>query len=450
MIITGIVVILVVRLLGPEEYGKYALVWQLVGTVGPILSLGWHPTLAKFLPEKTEQEKKILFSQSLISVLVICLFFFIVGYFVIQFFPKIIPVEIKQIKIVFLLFIILVAFFNVFEGFYRGLGKFNQWTVIDGLRSNLGNVLAIVLLIIGYRYYQTVIFSNFIFAVLFVILLFNYLIKYLNVNIGIDNFGVEKPVRNFALTMFIGQIVYLLGTSIDSILLRALFKYPAQVGYYNAGIRIPKIIETMLIAPLSTPFLYYFSHPETSENRKKIIEFGTKMLGIICGLMSLFLFSFAKEIILFLFGQTYSESIMVLRIFSLTLFILGFFILLSPYFLSINKPLIPIVLGFFTFLLFFAFDLLLIPQLKSTGPAVSMLVGLIIQALSMLYILLRWGVKCLANFILLFFCIAVSVVVGFYLSFYISLPAFVILIWLTRLFTLNDIKTWRKILLKGG
>ncbi len=64
MFITGIFGILIVRLLGPSEYGKYALVWQLVGTIGPIISLGWLTTLSKFLPEKNEIEKKNLFSQS--------------------------------------------------------------------------------------------------------------------------------------------------------------------------------------------------------------------------------------------------------------------------------------------------------------------------------------------------------------------------------------------------
>ena len=121
MCITGILAIFFVRLLGPEEYGKYSLVWQLISTIGPIISLGWHSTLAKFIPERNDEEKKVLFSQSFISVAVVSIIFFIVGFLIMQLFPKIIPLEIKNLRLVFLIFIVLVAFFNVFEGFYRGL-----------------------------------------------------------------------------------------------------------------------------------------------------------------------------------------------------------------------------------------------------------------------------------------------------------------------------------------
>jgi len=448
MVVSGIIGIFVVRLLGPYEYGKYSLVWQLISTIGPIISLGWLTTLARFIPEKsTIPEKAILFSQSVISVLLFSVIFFVGMIIFVRLFPGLIPIEVRQIKLAFGIFVILVAFFNIFEGVYRGLGKFNEWTIIDGLRSNLSSVLAIILLVIGYRYYQTIIFSNFVFGLIFVILIFNYLIKYLNINFSKlwGNWPVDSSVRNFALTMLIGQIVFLLGSSIDSILLRALLKDPAQVGIYNAGIRIPKMIEAMLIAPLPAPFLYYFSHPELGQSREKILEFGSRLLGVIFGFCGIFLFSFSQEIILFLFGSNYSESIMVLRIFSLILYLLGFNILVSPYFQSINKPQIPLFAGIISFVIFFVGDILLIPEFKSIGPAITVLIGLFIQTMFIFYFLSRLNVKYLTNLILLTLCIIVSVFIGFYTVFYISLLIFIIFIILTRLITLEDIKRWQSV-----
>jgi O-antigen/teichoic acid export membrane protein len=446
MCITGVLSVFIVRLLGPSEYGKYSLVWQLIGTIGPIISLGWQATLAKFVPEKTDEEKKSLFTQSFLSVLVASIIFFIIGFFIIQLFPKIIPLEIKDLKFVFLIFIILVAFFNVFEGFYRGLGKFNEWTVIDGLRSNLGNILGIILLIIGHRYYKSIILSNFLFSCFFFFLIFSYLFKWIIIDsIKMLNLRIEKEIQNFVLTMFIGQIVLLFGTTIDSVLLRALLKDPTQVGFYNAGIRIPKVIELMLIAPLPTPFLYYFSHPELGQSKEKILEFGSRLLGVIFGFCGIFLFSFSQEIILFLFGSNYNESIMVLRIFSLILYILGFNILVSPYFQSINKPQIPLIAGIISFVVFFVGDIFLIPKFKSIAPAISVLIGLFIQTMFILYFLSRLNVKYLTNFILLTLCIIVSVFVGFYTVFNISLLVFIICVILTRLITLDDIKRWQSV-----
>jgi len=82
MCITGLLNIFIVRLLGPSEYGKYSLVWQLIATIGPILSLGWQSTLARFIPEKNDVEKKGLVTQGFFRVFVVAFFFFFFGFFI--------------------------------------------------------------------------------------------------------------------------------------------------------------------------------------------------------------------------------------------------------------------------------------------------------------------------------------------------------------------------------
>jgi len=442
MFTAGILSIFIVRLLQPAEYGKWALVYQLVATIGPILSLGFLSTLAKFIPEYTDEKRKNeLFSQALFVVTLAFLVFSLLYTAGTSLFPKILPQEIKIVKYPFLFFIGTLALVNLIEGFYHGLGKFNQWTTIDGGRSVLSAGLAILFILTLSKRFETVFYTYFFLIFLFLIVLFGSLRK----NIYKVNPKFEPRIVKFSLIILAGQIVFLLGTTIDSVLLRVLLKDPAQVGYYNAGIRIPKMLETMFLSPLSVPFLYYFSHPDTVQSREKILVFGSKMLGIICGLISLFLFSFAKEIVLLLFGNGYSESIPVLRFFSLVLFIIGFIILFSPYFTSLNKPLIVVLGGVISITSMFILNLLLIPCLKSTGPAVSAVLGLIIQALVLLYILLKHKVMGFRNFIVLFFCVTVAVVSGFCLNFYITLLIFILSVLATQLFTLNDIETWQKI-----
>ncbi|MFQ3675044.1 MAG: oligosaccharide flippase family protein, partial [Endomicrobiia bacterium] len=99
MVITGVIGIFIVRLLGPYEYGKWSLVWQLIGTIGPIVSFGFLPTLAKFIPEITEEKKKNdLFSKTLFMFTIIFIvfsLFYIIGW---KIFPKIFPKEIRDIK----------------------------------------------------------------------------------------------------------------------------------------------------------------------------------------------------------------------------------------------------------------------------------------------------------------------------------------------------------------
>jgi len=404
MCITGLLNIFIVRLLGPSEYGKYSLVWQLIATIGPILSLGWQSTLARFIPEKNDVEKKVLFTQSFLSVLVVSFIFFLFGFFIIQFFPKIIPIEIKNLKFIFLTFIILVAFFNVFEGFWRGLGKFNDWTIIDGIRSNLSYVLAVLLLILGSKYYQTILYSSFVFALFFAVLIIFWLKNYFYLDTKF--FQIEKEVIKFAFFMFIGQISYLFISSIDLVLLRAMLKDPNEVGIYSAGIRIPKMIETMFIGVLPTPFLYYFTSQETKHLKEKILEFGSRFLAVIFGFVSTVLFSFSREIILILFGQQYANSVFVLQIFCFTLFILAFLILFSSYFYSINKPQILLVLGTLHFVLISLFSFLLIPKYKSQAPAISYIFSLLVYTIVVLFIVKDF--KFFKNFVSIVLVILIS------------------------------------------
>jgi len=202
----------------------------------------------------------------------------------------------------------------------------------------------------------------------------------------------------------------------------------------------------MFIGPLSAPFLYYFSHPDTVQSREKIIEFSSKMLGLIFGFISLFLFAFANEIVMLLFGKNYYNSISVLRFFSLNLFMLGYTILFNPYFSSINKPILPTFLGIFNFLLFFIFNLLFIPSYKSLGPAISIFIVETIFAVIMVSIISKSIIKCFKNFIILYICIIISVISGLFITYYISLLLFIISIFLTKLFSFSDIKLCKKLI----
>jgi len=445
MVITGLFGIFIVRLLGPYEYGRYSLVWQLIGTIGPIVSLGWMTSLSKFIPEKTDpREKSLIFSQSASSVMLVWL---VSGtLFMVLSIPlsKFIPVEIRNIKLMFVSFILITALFNISEGMFRGLGKFNEFTIVDGLRSNLGNALAIILIVLGLRTYNTIIFSNFVFSAVFIIGLAVYLKKHFH----FTSLKIDPAIAKFTLTVFAGQILFLMMYTIDFVLLRILLKDPSQIGFYSTGIRIPNMLQTMLITPLSIPFLYYFSHNEGQPARDRIFELGTKYLGLAFALIALFIFSFSREIILVLFGSAYSSSIHVLRISALSLFLLGFTALFTPYFNSINRPSVMLIVSCITFASLFASNRLLIPGFKSLGPAISTIISLSIQTTVFMFFLPASKANFFKNFILTIFGISIAVCSGIFIHSFLALPVFIITVIAARLFTMKDIENLKKIIRK--
>lgn len=450
MVITGVASIFIIRLLGPCEYGKYSLIWNLISTIGPILSLGWLSTLAKFLPEKVDiKEKSILFSQSLFSVLGIGFIFFWFFNLVVKFYPQIIPLEIKEIFLIFSLFVIVVALFNIFEGFYCGLGKFNKWTTIDGLRSNFGNLISLILLIYGLISYKVVITMNFFVSIIFLFFLFLSVKNFIFLQPHL--YKIEKQIIIFCLSLLLGQIVYMLSVNLDIILLRGILKDPRQVGYYSAGIRIPKIIETMFIGHLPVPLLYYFTSNETSHLKEKILIFSSKMLGFLFGMFSLVLFTFSDYIIPFLFSNKFAESSIVFKFFALSLSILAFLVLMPSFYLSQNKPHLPVMIYFLIMVVFCSLvNIFLIPRYKFFAPVISYLISLIIYAMTIcIDCYKRYKLNLILNLVGLFVFLFFSVVleIAFNVKF-LSFLIFILICFITRTVSIEDISRFKSVFIR--
>lgn len=178
-----------------------------------------------------------------------------------------------------------------------------------------------------------------------------------------------------------------------------------------------------------------------------MLKFIMRISGIICGFISIILFSFSRQIILFLFAGVYSDSIAVLRIFSLALYLIVSNTILSTYFYSINKPVIPLISTFITFLLYFAFNLVFIPLLKSAGPALSTVLIQLILTLIFTGILFARKVNFLKDFMLVTVCMCVVVLAGFYVSYYIAIPVFLACVYVTKAIRLDDYYIMRRVVL---
>lgn len=434
---TALLMLFIVRLMGPHDFGKFSLVLQLAVTFGLLLSWGSSATLAKFLPELKEKKSQARLSSqavevSLLSIALSSLLFLGLSHF----YPSLLPLELRSNKFIFILYFSLFAAFNVLQGIFRGLGHFVQWSIVEGSNDFGARVFALLLLLTFSLNYVVVLYC--FVSTLFLLTLYSFYVK--REQLCIASLKIERQVWQFSILMLVGMILFMAGTSADAVLLRALLKEPREVGYYFAGIRVPQIFQTLLLGPLSIPFTYYFNHPDTSYTREKIVLLGSKLLGVICGTFSLAFFSFGGTIVALFYGERFVSTIPVLRIYSFSLFLLGLTALFGPFYIAINKVHTQVWLGFFSVLLLIGLDYYLIPRWKSSGSALANVIMLTIQAAINIFILSRNQVRLMLPGAILLLGMLLGVVLEIYWIPYSSMPFFLLFVVAVRLFSKEEIE----------
>lgn len=447
--ISYIFYIFITRFLGPEEFGKLALVIQLGTELGTILVIGLPMTLTRFIPEAGgENEKKRLFSQSInISLLIFC--GFAVIYFIVTYFLRDhIPEEIVEAKYYLFAFILIIGIVKIAIGMLSGLGRFISGTIFDGLNHLVWRLAGMLVLIFVALKQFELIFSLSVLAHLLTMVILLIVLRHYFCAAGIK---IDPMIMRFTLLIMTSQVVFAVIAIIDPLLIRLILDSSSEVGFFYTGTRIPFLFQTLFFAPLSIPFLYYFSKPDLNfADKERIIRFGTKMLGVIFGAVSFIVYSLADKFIIFLFGNAYENSIMVLKIFAFSLFFIAIEVFLSPYFLSVNKPFIPVILGVSYLVLVIILDFVFIPIFNSAGPAISILICLALRITAYLILLKKQGIGFIKTYIILIAAMAVSLIIDLFLLSYSGIFIFIILVFAFKLVKIGDLKNMVRMLKEYG
>ena len=428
--------ILIIRLLPPSEYGKWFFIWNLIITVGPFLNLGFISSLAKFIPEVSDQnEKNKFFTSSLWIVTLLCALLFIPYMFLFTIDISWIPVEIREVKFSFFIFLYFISIIPVFEGWYRGLGQFNRWTVWDGCRGVSSIALSLAVVYFFSKTFHSLYYSYFCMATLSLGLL----ILIHRKNFSGFNLQLEKRVTQFTLAAFFAQLAFMLRMNVDPILIRTLVNNSAELAFFDVGTRIPRMIENLLLGSLSIPFIYHFSRLDTQIKKEEIVIFGTRMIACVIGLLSIGLFSFAKLIIPVLFSNNYTRSIPVLECFALVPFLTSFLTLPHSYLIAGNKPFFSTFFMFIAFLLTLILDLILIPHLGAVGAALSATLVVFIFNIAYLLYIARQGIYVGEMFTKFMIGLGLSMIANYFVP-YTALGVFALYILKMNLMTSADLQ----------
>jgi len=179
------------------------------------------------------------------------------------------------------------------------------------------------------------------------------------------------------------------------------------------------------------------------------VEEGTKIIGLFFGLLAMLFFAFADLLIYFLFGTMYSESILVMRTYSLWLFFLSLQIFFNSLLLAINKLISGTLVLFGFCIMNFILNILLIPKLGAFGAALSSVIAFFITLFGIFYVYDKYNVKVFEKVKLLIAGIILSVLIGILVTEYLAPVVFLIFVILTKQITMDDINKYASIFLKN-
>ncbi len=302
-------IVLIVRVLGATEYGKFAFALSYVGIFVLFADLGISAITTREFSRETEREKDypaILFLKILLSIGAFILM--IVGSFFITSDPII-----QKIIWILGLFIIITSFFTILYAFLRARQKMEYEALIKILQTALMVGIGVFVILkspfiesLSYGY----LIAN-LMALTIVLLIFHFRIQPIRLSYNPD---IWKKFLSISWPLSIGFIIGWIYVSIDSIML-GYFNLITENGWYMAAHKITAaiVISAALISKSFFPPLSKF-FKESTEKLQQVWNYQMELmiflaLPIMTGGILL-----ADKIINLFYGSGYDPSILAFQI----------------------------------------------------------------------------------------------------------------------------------------
>lgn len=238
-----------------------------------------------------------------------------------------------------------------FSAFYRGVFQGHQMFKVDAISSNLEKLIFIVVLFLLIQYgisLEDFIIGRLIAVLIAFVLLTLILIRSGKFNWPQFNFQKTKPIIRKSIPFALITILYSFNEKVDQVMLERLHSQE-ETGLYSAAYRWLDLTMMYLWIVLPMFFAKFSYHKITTDDKNKLISFGTTLTAIPMIFIGVFVW-FNGELLFFKFNNSTLIEIGKMTSAARTLFIClivhGFFAILSTYLTSngftrfVNKMLI--------------------------------------------------------------------------------------------------------------
>lgn len=392
--ITFVIFIWLARHFGPKIYGQWAFALGFVSLFAILVDFGFSTlTIRELARDKSKSRQyidNILAMKLILGLVVLGLIAFII-----QFLGK----EPEVVRLVYFLafYIVINNFVTFFQSIFRANEKMQYETIcraIQGLSLLALSAFFIInnnsILTISYAYIGAALIGV-LFSLIFI---WRYFSKFF---LKID-WKICKEILKKAWPFLFSGIFYMIYFRIGSVML-GMFSNMKEVGYYNAAHNL--FIAVFIIPEIITisffPKLSYFYEKDKLRFRKMFSNF--KLIIIITSLpLTIFLFLLSDFIIIKIYSQEYSASIILLKILSIIILFRFLAHIYSWFLTSVNEQKQVVKVEGLAALLNIVLNYFLIIKYQAMGAAIATLItGLVLLVFYYLFFRIKWNTIYIKN-----------------------------------------------------
>lgn len=358
--------ILLARILNQEDYGSYRQLFLVYTSFSALLLLGVPQSLLFFLPkaqDETEQKQIITRTLNLISLLAIVFSLSLLG-FRVQLALLFNNPQLTNLLLIYAIYPLFLFISQLYSSVMLGLrkaesaAKFTIFAIVCDAVLIMGTALI-------FRKLEYIVTAVIIAAFLQWVYVHLHLRAY---KLGwlFDATGLKQQL-SYSLPLGLSSIIGILSIQLDKFVISGFFT-PAQFAVFSVGaMELPFIgILTNSVNSVILPAISSQNDPAAGID---IYRASIRKNALIIFPLCIFSFIYAKQIITFLYGQSYLEASLYFRIYLLSLFLR-----IASYgviFQAFNKTRVILINSILVLVSNLALNLLLVRKLGMKGPALA-------------------------------------------------------------------------------
>jgi len=374
-----IFIMFVPPMMGPNLYGKFALLLSIIGLITLATGIGVQQIFGRFIPEYITIENHIKVQNLFIQILSLRTFVAIIGTVLfLVLFPKLLP-KISIYTLIFgsgalLLGIILVTLYQ----FLYGLDNLDKW--LSNISLSKLTLVVLILAIGGWTSLERATIALFINQLVFATIGILWTRQYLKLNNTTFQFSFLYSHLNFGLLFFIANLLFMLVWRGGELIVFLLTKQSIEVAFFSIT-NFSVIALASLIAQLSNTIIPSSMKSMVTGEKEKVkslMGYTLKYLTILSFSFIFIVYILGSFVVKLLLGKEYLPVVDSLKILSLSLIPITFIRICLSKAVIRKEPVKAIKVTAGALLTFIIVSIFIVPHYGSSGACLAIVIAMAI------------------------------------------------------------------------